>query len=207
MKHLIRGFIALLAFAFSAESAPIRIAFLRDDHVLDETLGILRTNGCDPDALQSFRKAVAFYNKRPLNLNTAGFPPLTNGFFSFASGSDAVHALPHRLSDTPHDSEINCFDTTIMITKGLLQNSLRPDESAGPFLWFDSGQERQPTLSTTPRKTFDLMYPESYQAIVKSIVPEAITDRRVCLTVMFSPCGLLSPPATGKDLANTSLKV
>ena len=95
----------------------VRLSFLDNDAVLDSTAKFLKRGGCNEDGVFSFVKAVKAYNSTPLQVDLNGFPHAAQGVITFQSVTQLVGALHHKLRDTPHAFEINCYDTVFDLTE------------------------------------------------------------------------------------------
>ena len=186
--------IALCLFpCFSSEAAPVRASFLNDSKALSETIGLLRAADCTSDAVEAFRKAVERYNSSGIDLNVSAFPSLRQGFYSFGSVSQLVAALPHKLCDTKHPYEFNCFDTVIAITADRLRVSRRDDEIVGPILVPHNKTNGQFEISTvfTGKEAFTRAYPAWYREITEGAFPKSAADSRRPLTAALFRCHTL----------------
>src|SRR5687768_5230404 len=108
--------------------APVRLAFLKDDAILQDTISILREHGCDEVATGGFRKAVQQYHATRFKFDLHEFPAEKNGFYPFGAMSRLVGALPHKLNETDHPYEFNCFDTVIRLGAPILRSTAQPDD-------------------------------------------------------------------------------
>jgi hypothetical protein len=139
--------------------------------------------GCDSDGVAAFKKAVEYYNATPLELDLRKFPPAQSGFYSFQSASNLVSALPHRLCDSGHAYEINCFDAVILLTKNRLRADSHVDEGAGPFLVQRTLTNGNDVLASAakPSDAFALFYPEWYRKMTEDFIPKSLLKERVYL--------------------------
>lgn len=110
--------LVLLGVAGLGSAAPVRVSFLDTDAAREDTLAAFAQAGCDTNRLAALRNAITHYYRTPLALDTAAFPPVTNGFREFASIADFVAALgTNQLSFLDHGFELNCFHTALLLAE------------------------------------------------------------------------------------------
>ena len=170
----------LVGAATAAESpAPVRVSFLDSEPVLRDTVRLLRAAGCDVNNLERFARAVREYNSSPCPVDRSRFPPVTNGFHSFASPADFVTALPGQFSQIDGPFGINCMLTVALIAGS--QMTVRPDARAlpGPFLAAATREDGQPWLA--PVVSLDdawaIAYHTEYFDSVSNIVGADFAER------------------------------
>lgn len=112
-----------------SQARPIRASFLNDEASLADTFRVLQTNGIANASLDAFAKSVRHYYNSPFRLDVSAFPQSTNGFYSFASAGAFTGALPHRLNETQHPFDVNCFFVLHALSK--LNTSMRLNDG-GP---------------------------------------------------------------------------
>src|SRR5258706_180489 len=176
--------VAALEFMQTAEAGTVRVSFLNNAASLEETIGILTNNGCGQEVTSVFRRVVDSYYAEGFQLDRSKFPESQRGVYSFPTMSDVVKALPHRLCDTEHSWDCNCFDTVILVADGNLQIGLRPDENFGPFMistQMTNGEEVI-TFAATARDAFSRITAQWYRDATDSIIPKAMQDSRIGLT-------------------------
>ncbi|HMC27010.1 MAG TPA: hypothetical protein VKM56_04355 [Verrucomicrobiae bacterium] len=180
----------------------MRASFLNDSKALSETVGLLRAADCTSEGVEAFRRAVERYNSSGIDLNVSAFPSLRQGFYSFGSMSQLVAALPHKLCDTKHPYEFNCFDTVIAITADRLRVSRRDDEIVGPILVPNNKTNGQFKISTVfnAKEAFMLAYPIWYRQITEGTLPKSTGDSRRPLTAALLRCHTLSTNGIDKDV-------
>lgn len=188
--------IAITAFIFSFPviAGTVRVSFLNDTSSLNDTISILTNNGCSQEATSVFRRFVERYYAEGFQLDRSKFPELQGDSYSFSTMSNVVKALPHRLRDTDHSWDVNCFDTAILLANGQLQIGLGPDENFGPFMvsvTMTNGEEGI-TLAATARDAFSQMYRDA----TDGMIPEAMQDARIGLTAEFFRWHLLPRSTT-----------
>lgn len=180
--------VALLLFGTAAISTfaapPIKMSFLADSLVLQETLDLFTGFGCPESATKWFRRAVERYNAVYSGFDYKKFPTCKTGFYSFDSVVDIISALPHPLCDTVHHFDMNCFDTTIAVTWGQMRAKLLPEQTYESFF--------APHLSTngdwslkrvnTPKQAFELCNQSWYREETAPAFVGPIADLRVSLT-------------------------
>ena len=176
--------------------ASVRLSFLADPAVRQETLELLEHSGCPEETTRWFRRAVEGYHATCCELGSGKFPSPEAGSYTFSSVDEIIRALPHPLCETVHHFDLNCFDTIIALTWGQLRSRLVPDQDYGSFL--------APHLSTngawslkaanTPRQAFGLCYPEWYREQTEPAFPQPMADLRMVLTAgLFAGYDLPSP--------------
>src|ERR1041385_40605 len=177
-KALFAVIVAVLASMQSTDAGTIRVSFMNDGASLEETVGILTNNGCGREARAIFRRVVERYHAEGFQLDRSKFPELKRGFYCFPTMSDAVKALPHRLCDTEHSWDFNCFDTVIVLADGKLQIGIRPDENFGPFMVSATmtNEEEGIQFTATARDAFSRRYAEWYLDATESVIPKAMQD-------------------------------
>jgi hypothetical protein len=197
VTNTLRAAVILVLLQVWAVSAPVRISFLTESASTQDTLQVLRDAGCKEDGLNVFRQAVNRYSSTSFEFDFSKFPAARDGFYSFASASNLVAALPHPLCDTQHAYEFNCFDTVIAIAGEFLHTSVRPDDALGPFL-----VPHTPTNGsflivprTTARDAFTLAYPDWYRDATEAAFPEAQRNARITTTAALFSCYLLPQSA------------
>jgi hypothetical protein len=168
-------------------AGEVRLSFLREISVQQETARLLKELNCQPVAVVSFQKAVEHYYANGFQLDLSKFPNSSNGWYSFQSPSRLVAALPHKLEDLDHSYELNCFDTVILLSSGYLRSRLKPDDLHGAILAperFTNSIAMSPTA--TARDAFAVMYPAWYREATAELWPSAFEDSRITLaTVLF----------------------
>ncbi len=197
-KTLLAIVVAVFTFSLPASAGAVRVSFLNDTASLNETIGVLTNNGCSQVAISTFRRVVERYHAEGFQLDRSKFPELKGGFYSFSTMSDVVKALPHRLCDTEHSWDFNCFDTTILLADGQLQIGIHPDENFGPFMismWMTNGEEGI-TFAATARDAFSRSIAEWYREATDSIIPKTMQDARIGLTAEFFRWHLLPMSTT-----------
>ncbi len=177
----------LLFIKTASLAAPVKVTFLDDEVALKETMELLRTNGCQSEVLSSFKRAVTNYNATPTGLNLQKFPRKEAGYYSFASVSNLVEALPGRLCDASHPYEINCYDTVILLTKNFLRISALADAISGPILAPKTTTNNFSTMviSATPRDAYASAYPPWYLSSTHDDMKVIEDNTRICLTSAF----------------------
>lgn len=169
-----------------ANTAPLRVSFLDDESSLQDTVSVLRSNGCTEDALAGFQRAVQHYNRTPPSLDLKQFPESKSGFYEFTSGSNLVSALPHNLFNTKHEYEINCFDVALILAGDSIRTTTQPDDAGLTFVMeVNTGDNRpSPFPAGCARDAFAAVYPPQYTNLVERITGTPWTDKRIAVT----PC-------------------
>lgn len=190
------------------EASPIKISFLDNEEAIEQTTKFLLSNGCDLEAVSSFQRVVDWYNATPTDLNLKKFPPRVDGFYSFQSISNLIEDLPHPLIYTLHQSELNCFDTLILLAGNLIQTTLKPDDISGPFLppLTTTNNDVVLRVAATPKDAFTIVCPAWWLEASKSIFSVSIQDKRICLMAAFDFFHFLPSCTTREDLASKLLK-
>jgi hypothetical protein len=174
--------VATLATLFSTQAGQIRMSFLNDPASLTDTVAFLNHHGCD-HATSTFRTVVNSYYAEDFLLDRSKFPRANNGFYTFESMSNLVHALPHPLCNTKHSWGLNCYDTAILLAGPKLQIGLGPDENYGPFIVSQQVTNENEVFrsAATARDAFSLSYAEWYRSQTESVFPGASKNARTCL--------------------------
>ena len=201
--------IALLLAATALQAGAIRISFMDDESAVLGTSELLLANGCRPETVSALRSAIGRYKLSPPGFKRNKFPAPIMGFYSFSSASTLVEALPHRLCDSEHPFELNCFDAVILLAKDHLQIRPDPDEIAGPFLpaftWTNNVTYRD--VRATARDAFAVSYPSWYVESTKDIMGAVAKEARMCLVAALYCWHALPSPSTDDGLSATLLKV
>jgi hypothetical protein len=197
-KALLAVIAAVLVSRQSTEAGTIRLSFMNDVASLEETVGILTNNGCGREATAIFRRVVERYYAEGFQLDRSKFPALKSGSYFFPTMSDVVKALPHRLCETAHSWDFNCFDTVIVLADGKLRIGIRPDENFGPFMvsmTMTNGEDAI-TFAATARDAFSRISAQWYRDATDSIIPKTMQDARIGLTAEFFRWHLLPMSTT-----------
>jgi hypothetical protein len=192
----------------SLDAAPIKISFLDNKNAIKQTTDFLLQKGCDKESVRLFQKGIDLYNSTPSDLDLKKFPPPENGFYSFQSVSDLVKALPRPLIYTGHRSELNCFDTVILLAGNQIQTTLHPDDLTGPFLppSTKTNFEVVAEPAATPRDAYNKVWPSWYN-YPKGIFTESMQDKRICLTAALDSYYFLPLSTTRQNFGTNLLRV
>jgi hypothetical protein len=195
-------------FQVSLLAGPVRLSFLNDSNTLQETVDVLTKSGCSEQASTIFKQAVERYYAAGFDFNLSKFPKSQDGFYSFTTVKELVTALPHRLSDTGHAWDFNCFDTVIVLADGQLRTELRPDEIVGPFMVSMATTNGEVvTFAATARDAFTRANPPWYRETTESIIPDSMRDTRMCLTAELFQWHLLPLSASEETEKKDVIKV
>jgi hypothetical protein len=188
-----------------SQARPIRVSFLNDEASLDNSLRMLKTNGCTQTACDAFAKSVRHYYNSPFRLQLSAFPQPTNGFYSFDSAVAFTRALPHRLNDTQHPFDVNCFFVVLALSK--LNTSVRLDDSGHPLLAFVNvdGFNWRACPVATPRDAFSASYGPAYPGHVEKISGLRMTEAQMCLDACLHTVNVLPHGTKEDDLPKTIL--
>jgi hypothetical protein len=175
---------AALTFHLSLRAGTIRLSFLNDDAILGETIAVLTNNGCTERGTTVFRRAVERYYQGGFDLDLSAFPKKENGVYAFSTVGKLVDALPHKLCETKHGWDFNCFDTVIALAAEKLRIGLQPDENFGPFLVSKAMTNGQEVIvfAATARDAFMQMYQPWYRDATEGLIPKSMQDARICLS-------------------------
>src|SRR5262249_21726232 len=144
-------------------------------------IAILTNNGCTERGTSVFRRAVERYYQGGFDLDLSAFPKSENGLYAFSTVGRLVDALPHKLCETKHGWDFNCFDSVIGLAAEKLRIGLRPDENFGPFLvsmMKTNGQEVI-VFAATARDAFMKMYQPWYRDATEGLIPKSMQDARI----------------------------
>jgi hypothetical protein len=158
------------------------MSFLNDPGSLTDTVEFLNHHGCEHPT-STFRTVVESYYAEDFLLDRSKFPKANNGFYTFDTMSNLVHALPHPLCNTKHSWALNCYDTAILLAGSKLRIGLRPDDNYGPFIVSQqlTNETEAVRFVATPRDAFSLSYAEWYRDQTDSVFPTVSKDARTCL--------------------------
>lgn len=206
-RLLIGCLLCALLLAQAAQGAQVRVAFIKDDAVLKDTIGLLREHGCNAEATVRFRELVQQYHDNPFELDLSDFPAQKDGFFSFGAMSRLVGALPHKLYETKHPYEFNCFDMVIRLGMPLLTSATQPDDLLSGLLAPYQPTNGAFTMVTvaTVRDAFTRCYPEWYRVESSHAFDTSELDQRKALTASLFRGYVLPLSTTESELAKTVL--
>ena len=192
----------LLSFA-----GPIQISFFQDGQVVDETLHLLKKNGCSEEAQKVFRGFIRKYYGEPFAVDLKKFPKRDSGFYHFKSAEELVTAVNEPFFKTEHSYEMNCFDTVIALTDGQMKSKGNPDEILGPNLYSKPHTNGlATTVAATPNDVFDNIYPDYYRMASDEMMPKVWHKNRICLTAALFADHVLPESTTENELAENVLK-
>lgn len=190
---IMRVFPALWAmlFGIQLQAGSVRISMLTDSYALQDTLDLLKENGCPPESIKAFRQVVERYNATP-GPDLSKFPRPRGGFHGFESPAKLLAALPHKLYETRHAYEFNCFDTVLLLTDSQFRTTKRAEEISGPI-------QSPRTLPTgtlivpvpTVASAFTNAYADWYRLATKDVIPARLRDFRVVQTAGLFRCHTL----------------
>ena len=186
----------------SSSGGQVCASFLQDTNVLGETAQLLVQNGCSKQGVSAFEVAVRHYFEEPLDLDFTSFPTPTHGTYCFPSSRDLLRALPHRLPETKHTFDLNCFDSVILLANGGLRTRLRPDDLTGPIMApIQTTNGEAIELAATPRDAFTCSNPQWYREATETLIPSALREQRICLASSLFRWYLLPSFASSDNLA------
>jgi hypothetical protein len=163
----------------------VRVSFLNETNALHSTVEFLKNHGCSRDGLLAFDRAVNYYNFLPLDVNQGKFAQADKGFYAFQSVSQLIEALPHRLCETPHPFQVNCYDTVIFLADGQLRSGLGPGDVFGCSLVPSTTTNWQvmPTPVATAADAYPFVCAPWYQEIIQGFIPPGSLRSRTNLVV------------------------
>ena len=176
----------LLLLSWALAAGEVRVSFLRETNVLRDTAKMLKQLKCEPGSIAAFEKAVKRYYTNEFQFDLGKFPKSSNGWYTFQSPSQLVAALPHRLEDTEHPYELNCYDTVILLSAGHIRFGLQADDLRGTILapqTFTNGIVLRPVA--TARDAFAIIYPAWYLEATAELWPPALQENRLTLATVF----------------------
>jgi hypothetical protein len=191
---------------FSA-AGEVRLSFLRETNVLQSTTKLFRELECAPEGVAAFQKAVGRYYANGFVFDFSKFPTASNGWHSFQSMTQLVAALPHRLEDTAHPYEINCFDTVILLSADRLRCGLRADDYAGAILAplsLTNGVTMRATANA--RDAFAISYQPWYLEATADLWPPTWQDTRIALAAVLHRWRML-PLAANQSRSDEVMKM
>lgn len=92
------------------------MSFLDHPAILSDTTNLLHKAGASDAAITAFVAAVTHYYSAPSTLDASRFPQAVSGVHHFDSAASLVRALPHRLCETRHPYEVNCFFPVVTLS-------------------------------------------------------------------------------------------
>ena len=166
-----------------ANGTAVRISLLNEGTALGSTISFLKNRGCSNDGLLAFEKAVNYYNFLPLELDRSKFPRPENGFYTFQSVTQLLAALPHKLCETKHPFQLNCYDTVIFLADGQLTSGIGPGDVFGCSVAPQTATNWEVMLSpvATAEDAYDWSWPQSYQQLIESFIPAGSLKSRINL--------------------------
>lgn len=174
--------LVLVLLRFAAVGA-VRLSFLEETNVLNETISLLKRQGCSSQNCSAFGAAVQNYFPISSDYDLSRFPSVTNGFYSFASMSNLVAALPRPLDYTGHSWGLNCYDTVILLCGGELGLAQGPDQTLGTFFAPERTTKNAYNIrpASTPREAFFISCPLWSRELKDPVFPEAVREARFSL--------------------------
>jgi hypothetical protein len=201
--------IALFVPAARVHAGAVEVSFLDEPAAVQGTSDLLRAQGCKPKAISAFERAIARYGEHPPGFDRSKFPRKRSGFYSFSSAGKLVSALPHRLCDSTHPFEFNCFDAVILLAKDFIRAEVGPDELAGPllpaFTWTNNLTYR--TVAATARDAFGFSYPTWYTDVTEDIMGPSTDKTRMSLVAAFYCWHVLPSSVSSGDVTSGLFKV
>lgn len=196
----------------SLQAAAVKLSFLGDEAVLQDTFSFLSKSGCDTEGIATFRHAVQNYFTTEFDIDLSKFPKPRQGFYSFASMPKLVAALPAGALETKHPWGMNCFDLVICLARTQLKVNLRPDEISGTLLVPLLNTNTQPAMfvptgAATPRDAFNRIYPADYREDTKRFFSQTQSDSRICLTAALYRCRWLPTSIPKEKFADSAMQV
>lgn len=164
-------------------AGPVRVSFLNNSEALQGTLNVLTNNGCSDQAVGIFSECVLHYYATSFEFNFSKFPRSQAGFYSFKTIQEFIAALPHRLPETQHAFDLNCFDMMIILANDKIKTALHPDDNFGPFLSsYTTTNGQGIAFAATARDAFNIVDPDWYRETTKPFFPDSVQAARICLT-------------------------
>ena len=178
----------LVGFLQSCSPSPtgaVRISFLAQRTALRDVMKVLEESGVPQSSRESFQNAVEKYFASDFEFDFSKFPKPDNGFYQFKSSAELIAALPHRLCETQHGYEINCFDTVILLAANGISSSLKPHEAAGPFLISPFTNRETIFVANTTHEAFLQHCSTWYIEATEAFIPGSLQDARINLNASF----------------------
>ncbi len=123
--------------------------------------------------------------------------------------SHLVAALPHKLCDTTHPYDLNCFDATFILLGRSMHIGVRIDQPLSPFL-----VPHNPTnggfrivQTTNARSAFTLVYAGWYRDATMKYFPEIISNSRACFVACLFRMYALPASLNEATLGNTVMDI
>ncbi len=189
------------------DGETITMSFLSDPSILSDTTNMLHVAGAPKAAIVAFAAAVTHYNATSHGLDVSRLPEPIHGVRRFTSAASLVRALPHRLCETAHPYEVNCFFPVLTLSG--IRSTLRPDDPSGPHLpmvLVDSMTWDTCTVSTA-QDAFMASHTKDYITLVQEITGLPWTASRVSLNASLHTVNVLPRMTTEQTLCETLLSV
>lgn len=106
---------AIVLCGFSAVAGEIRLSFLEDNQILNDTCELLKTNEVPEKVILEFEHLVKDHNATGNRVDTKSFPPVRAGWYEFHSLSDLTSRQSCELARTPGRPDLVCYDVLGMI--------------------------------------------------------------------------------------------
>jgi hypothetical protein len=207
LRHLRKAVPLSLVFARFAAIGAVRLSFLEETNVLNETISLLKRQGCSSQNCNAFGAVVQKYFASSFDYDLSRLPAATNGFYSFASMSNLVAALPRPLDYTSHSWGVNCYDTVILLCGGELRLAQGPDETLGTFFAPErtTNNVYHVRPASTPREAFFICCPLWCRELTDPVLPEAVREARFSLVPALDRFYRLPEAGTPKTLSQDML--
>ena len=176
----------LLAGCGESTSVPgLRVSFLDDEAQRANAIEFLAEQGFSKKSTGLLRNAMRSFYAEPFEMSMSNFPAQVAGFYSFPSGKELVAALPHKLCESKHGYQINCFDTVLLLAEEDMHTKVGLKDQGRIILapWNRGKGMPQPIPAASAYDAFRWAYPNWYVTGTVHGVEAEWTAKRICLTV------------------------
>jgi hypothetical protein len=112
---------AIVAFAFvvfSMAAGEIRLSFLQEDQILNDTCDLMKKRGVSVMAVENFQHLVKFHNAGGNGVDTKHFPPSKAGWYEFNSLVDLANRQACEFPRAKGKQTLVCFDVLALLLNG-----------------------------------------------------------------------------------------
>jgi hypothetical protein len=118
----VKGFkillLALVVRGATAAAGEIRLSFLEDIQIRNDTCELLRTNGVPEKVVLEFRRIVNDQNAAGNGVDTKLFPPIKSGWYQFQNLTDLTSRQACEFARIPGKPSLVCYDVLGMLLYG-----------------------------------------------------------------------------------------
>lgn len=119
----------------TALAAAVRLSFLEERLVLEDTCHLLEQHGCSAQAASTFGHLVQYHNQKGHRVDRTHFPTCQGGYYQFQSVADLTNRLSCCFYETPAQSPgqstLMCFDVVCLLLRGAGYGAPRLEQDFG----------------------------------------------------------------------------